>query len=200
MCAGWPIFTLPISPSGMKPRRYTLERSSSVTIAVPACTTSPGSAARVSTVPENGARTVKSARSATACASVACACAVAAFVEAIVDCCWAICASVLETCATRIFGLSRLACAVVSAPRDDSTRRCAAATAAACWSACTSACSPCSSEAAPVFAKREYASRLNSARRSAACCSTRSACAAVRSACACRTRPSASMVDWPVCN
>ena len=91
MCAGWPIFTLPISPSGMKPRRYTLERSSSVTIAVPACTTSPGSAARVSTVPENGASTVKSARSASACASCACAWAVSAFAAAIVDCCSAIC-------------------------------------------------------------------------------------------------------------
>ena len=35
----------------------------------------------------------------------------------------------LDTCATRIFGLSKFACAVVSAPRDDSTLRCAAATA-----------------------------------------------------------------------
>ena len=49
-------------------------------MAVPACTTSPGSAARVSTVPENGARTVRSARSASACARLAWACAVSAFV------------------------------------------------------------------------------------------------------------------------
>ena len=116
-----------------------------VTIGVPGVTTSPGSAVRVATVPVNGAITCRSARFARASSSAARARSASAWEAAMSACAWRIWAWIAATCAERIAGLSRLAFAVVTAPRAASTCRRFAETTAACASSvycfCIASCS-----------------------------------------------------------
>ena len=114
-------------------------------IAVPAVTTSPGSAVRVATVPVKGAMTFRSLRFARASSSWARARSASACAAAMSACAWRIWPCTAATCDERMAGFTRFARAVVSAPRAASTWRREAATIAACASSLFCArCASCS--------------------------------------------------------
>ena len=173
-------------------------------MAVPACTTSPGSAARVSTVPSKGASDGQ-------------VCAVGFGLGASCARAWcgaprsplAILRLLLRdlllrfqhVCALRIFRIGQICLRHGQRASRGFHLRCAAATTAAL------ADRPVLPLAFPAAPKRRRSWPAACRRRdrippdrSAACCCARSACAAARSASAWRTRPSASIVDCPACN
>ena len=163
-CAGWPTLTLPISPSGTNPRRYTLRQIEQRDDSGSGGDHFAGfGRARhhgaVEGRPDGEVLTILLRLAQLRLGLVR----TLASALAISACCCAICLRTIATCDSRMLGIVRFAWAVVSAPRASFHPPLCSRDRRRLLIGRCNACFACRSETAPVLASRVYASLSNAA-------------------------------------